>query len=97
MMFPGQGSDPSCSHDLSHSFGNVGSLIHCAGLGIEPATQHSQDATNPAAPQQELSHSHFVVEETESWNSYLLDWSSLNTKPIPDFILLRAWQAEQTH
>ena len=38
-------SDPSCRCNLSHSCGNTGSLTHCAGLGIEPASQCSQDAT----------------------------------------------------
>ena len=30
------------------------SLIHCAGLGMEAASQHSQDAADPIAPQWEL-------------------------------------------
>ena len=50
--FLGQGSEPSRSCDLSQS--NAGSLTNCAGPGIEPATQHSQDATSPVAPQQKL-------------------------------------------
>ena len=54
MEFPGQGSDLSCSQDLSHNYGNGGSLTHCAGPGIQPATQHSQDATDPIESQQEL-------------------------------------------
>ena len=52
--FLGQGSDPSCSHDLSHSHGNAGSLTHCARLGIEPASQCSQDTADPIVPQREL-------------------------------------------
>ena len=48
MEFPGKESDPS------HSCGNTGSLTHCAGLGIEPASQSSQNAAYPVAPQQEL-------------------------------------------
>ena len=44
IKLPGQGSDLSQSHDLSHSCGNMGSLTHCARLGIEPASQCSQDA-----------------------------------------------------
>ena len=40
--FPGQGSDLSYSCNLSQSCGNVGSLAHCAGPGIEPASQYSQ-------------------------------------------------------
>lgn len=39
---------------LSHSYSNTGSLTQCAGPWIEPAFQHSQDATNPAVPQREL-------------------------------------------
>ena len=50
MEFPGQGADPSHSFDLSCSYSNAGSLIYFAGLGIEPASQHSQDATNPVVP-----------------------------------------------
>ena len=52
MELPGQGSDPCCSHGLCRS--NTGSLTHCAGLGIDPATQWSRDAADPTAPQQEL-------------------------------------------
>ena len=44
MELPGQGSDPSLSLNLS---GNTGSLTHCARPGIEPVSQHFQDATNP--------------------------------------------------
>ena len=51
MEFPGQGSDPSQNCDLSHSYSNARSLTHCAGPGIEPASQHSQDTTNLVAPQ----------------------------------------------
>jgi len=40
--FPGQGSDLSCSWDLSHSYSNTRSLAHCCGLGIKPASQSSQ-------------------------------------------------------
>ena len=43
---PGQGSDLSSSH--------AGSLTHCAGLGIEPTSQHPQDTANPFSPQREL-------------------------------------------
>ena len=52
--FPGQGSDLSCRCNLSCSCSNARSLIPCAGLGIEPVSQGSQDATNPDAPQWEL-------------------------------------------
>lgn len=34
MAFLGQGSDPRCSFDLSHSCAIAGSLTHCAGPGI---------------------------------------------------------------
>ena len=54
MEFPGQGSDPSQSHELSHSCGNTASLSHCAGPGITPSTQCFQDAADPTEPQQEL-------------------------------------------
>ena len=59
MELPDQGSDLSRSCHLSHSCSNTGSLTHCAGPGIEPATQCSQDATDPIVPQWELPHSHF--------------------------------------
>lgn len=49
--FPGQGTDLSHSFNLSHSCRNAESLIHCAGLEIEPVTQHSQEAADPVAPQ----------------------------------------------
>ena len=52
MEFPGQGSD--LSSILSHSLGNTSSFTHCASPGIEPASQHSQDASSPIVPQQEL-------------------------------------------
>ena len=54
MEFPGQGSDPSHSLNLSLSCGTAGSLTHCAGPGIEPVSQHSQDTANPVVPQWEL-------------------------------------------
>ena len=54
MEFLGQGSDLSCSCDLSHSYGSVGSLAQYARLGIEPVSQHSQDASDPIGPRQEL-------------------------------------------
>ena len=38
---PGQGSDLSHSHDLSHSCSNARSLAHCARWGIEHASQCS--------------------------------------------------------
>ena len=48
MVFLGQGSDSSLSCN------NTGSLIHFVGLGIEPASQRSRDATDPVVPQREL-------------------------------------------
>ena len=52
MEFPSQRSDPSHRRDLS----NTGSLTHGARPGIEPASQRSQDAADPIAPQQEGLH-----------------------------------------
>lgn len=49
-----QGSDPSYSRELSYSCSDAGSLTHCAGVGIEPTSQHPQDPANPVAPQWEL-------------------------------------------
>ena len=51
MEFPGQGSDLSCSCDLSHSCSNTGSLTHCARPRIEPVFQSSQDTASPIVPQ----------------------------------------------
>ena len=48
---PGIRSKLSC--ELSHSCGNARFLTHCARLGIEPKSQHSQVAPDPVAPQQE--------------------------------------------
>ena len=50
VVFLGQGSDLSCSCSNTKS---------CARPGIEPASQRSQDATDPIAPQQEF-HVSFV-------------------------------------
>ena len=63
MEVPGQGSDPIHSCKLSHSCGNAGFLTHCAGLGIEPMSQRSQDTANPIAPQWELLHLYILMEQ----------------------------------
>ena len=60
MEFLGQGSNSSHSYDLSRSCGNAGSLTHCGGAGIKPASQRSQDAADPVAPQREL-HLHWFL------------------------------------
>ena len=54
MEFLGQGTDPSCSCNLSCSCGDPGSLTHRARLGIKPAFQCSQDSADPVVPQWEL-------------------------------------------
>ena len=54
MELPGQGSDQSLSHDLNHNCGNTGSFTHHAGMGTEPASQHSQDDTDTLVSQQGL-------------------------------------------
>ena len=51
---PGPGNRSQMKLNLSHSCGNPGSLTHCARLGIEPMSQHSQDATNAIVLQWEL-------------------------------------------
>ena len=56
MEFLGQGSDPSCSCDLRHTFVSAGSLTYCARLGIEPACQRCKDTDDAIEPQQELLH-----------------------------------------
>ena len=58
---PRPGLDPSLSFNLRHSCSNAGSLTHCAGLGIEPASQGSQDTADPIAPQQELPRAGFKL------------------------------------
>ena len=52
-QFRGQGSDLSRSCNLSHSCGNTRSLTVVPGR-LEAAFEHSQDATDPVAPQQGL-------------------------------------------
>ena len=52
LPWPGISPKPHCS--------NSRSLTYCAGLGIESVSQSSQDATDPAEPQQEL-HSFFLL------------------------------------
>ena len=54
MEFPGQRSDPNHSCNLGCSCGNTRSLTRCAGPGIEPASQCSQDTADLTAPQWEL-------------------------------------------
>ena len=49
----GQGTDRSCAYDLCHSYGNAGSLTHCARPGIEPSHQCFRDAADLVEPQQE--------------------------------------------
>jgi len=53
MEFLGQGSDPSCNCNPSHSWEDQ-ILNPLARLGIEPMSPHTQNATDPAVPQQEL-------------------------------------------
>ena len=54
MEFPGQGSNPSLNGNLHHRRSNARFLTHCAGLGIEPASQRSRVAIPLIALQQEL-------------------------------------------
>ena len=54
MEFLDQGSDLSRSLCLSCRCSSAGSLTRCAGPGIEPVSQHPQDAANPVAAQWEL-------------------------------------------
>ena len=55
----GQGSDLSHRCDLSCRCCHAGSLTHCARLGIDLASQCSQGASDPVAPQRELHLHHF--------------------------------------
>ena len=54
MELRSQGLDPIHNLNLSHRYGNPGSLTHCAGLGINPVSQCTQGAPNSIAPQQGL-------------------------------------------
>ena len=45
--FLDQGSDQSCSFNLSLGCGNARFLAHCAWPGMEPLSQRSQDAIDP--------------------------------------------------
>ena len=54
MEFPGQGSDLSCSCNLSSICGNAKSVTHYARLGIKPMSHCSQDTTDPVLQWQEL-------------------------------------------
>ena len=56
MELLGQGLDLSHDCDLSCSCSNTGSLTHCVGLEIDPASQPSQGTTNLLVPQRELCH-----------------------------------------
>ena len=52
--FLAQGSDGSCSCNLSHSCSNARSLTLCARLGIEHVSLYSRDPANLIAPQREV-------------------------------------------
>ena len=65
MEFWGQRSDPSYGYDLHHNGSSAGSLTHCAGLGIEPASWHSTDTADPVVPQWELLLDLFLTEEAK--------------------------------
>ena len=54
--------------DLSHTCGNARSLTHCAGPGIKPMFQHSQDALIP------LRHSRSSLNKRFESNAYLVKW-----------------------
>ena len=82
MEFPDQGSDLTQSCKLSCSYSNIGSLTHCAGPGIKPASQPSQDTTDPVVPQQE--HPEQSFEKTNwmllfSLNPSISPWCSWDT------------------
>ena len=47
MELPGWGSDLSCSLHLRFSCGDTRSPTPCAGAGIKPSSQCSQDAADP--------------------------------------------------
>ena len=74
MEFPGQGSDPSHNCRLSPCCSNTRSLTPCAGLGIEPASQRSQDAADPIVPRRELLDLGVIVHLSVLNNSGLLTW-----------------------
>lgn len=66
-MFPGQGINLSQSCNLGCCYGNIRTLTHCAGLGIEPAPPQEQTrslthCTTVQTPLSSLYHK--VVQET---------------------------------
>ena len=77
MESPGQESDLSHSCNLSCSGCNAGSLTHCAGQGIEPASLHSRAATDPIAPHREL---HTSGQLGSDWVKFGLELCSLFSK-----------------
>lgn len=52
--FPDQGSHPSCSCNLHHSYGNTGSFNPLCQPGIEPESWHCRDTPGPVVSQWEL-------------------------------------------
>ena len=56
---PGIRSEPQVQPMLRCSIAR--SLTHCAGPGIKPASQQSQDATDSAAPQRELLYAFYYL------------------------------------
>ena len=63
--FPGQGSHPSSSCDLS---GDSGSLTHCTRPGIEPEFQCSQDTADSIVAQLELKNGYYLKKTTTTEN-----------------------------
>ena len=64
MELLGQESDPSHSIHLRCSCDNIKSLTNCAGPGIEPASQHSQDTSSRNSQNAFLLLSHLAYEDT---------------------------------
>lgn len=80
MELQGQGADPSQSC-------STGSLTHCARLGIRPESQHSQDATDPAATQWDLPKQVFQALMTEDGGCSGGEWgeaSPTDMRPARD-------------
>ena len=88
MEFPGQGSDPSLSCNLRHSYSNTRSLTHYARMGIEPVSQGFRDAADPIIPQKELLSCSSFNRVFDSINVFPkslqvnVEHSIINSKPI---------------
>ena len=79
-----QGSDLSCTFNLHCSFSNTGFLTHCAGQGMEPASQCFRNTADPTAPKQETP-LHCVLKSTRREINLYLPQAFAYSKCIINF------------